>query len=94
MRSRRTKADKDAKPSQPTKGRGRGKTVELTSSAPQPGRWVDKDCNAALNVQRIGESKCRPLELCWWPDLPALTAKGKEYSGLGYKRLQDRPAEA
>ncbi|KAJ9517290.1 hypothetical protein QJQ45_009195 [Haematococcus lacustris] len=24
---------------------------------PQPGRWVDRDCNAALNMQRIGESR-------------------------------------
>ncbi|GFH30393.1 hypothetical protein HaLaN_29243 [Haematococcus lacustris] len=54
--------------------------------APQPGRWLDRDCNAALNMQRIGESKWRPLELCYWPDQGALPAKGKEYPGLGYKR--------
>ncbi|KAJ9507285.1 hypothetical protein QJQ45_006356 [Haematococcus lacustris] len=28
------------------------------------GKWVDRDCNAALNIQRAGESKWRPLELC------------------------------
>ncbi|KAJ9527906.1 hypothetical protein QJQ45_005638 [Haematococcus lacustris] len=28
------------------------------------GKWVDRDCNAALNMQRAGESKWRPLELC------------------------------
>ncbi|KAJ9523404.1 hypothetical protein QJQ45_005309 [Haematococcus lacustris] len=94
MRSKRTQADQHAKPSQPTKGRGRGKTCGsrlLSTTTRQVG---GQDCNAALNMQRIEESKWRPLELCWWPDLTALTAKGKEYSGLGYKRLQDRPAES
>ncbi|KAJ9508897.1 hypothetical protein QJQ45_028224 [Haematococcus lacustris] len=52
------------------------------------------DCNAALNMQRIGESRWRPLELCYWPDQGALPAKGKEYSGLGYKRLRDKPPKA
>ncbi|KAJ9525691.1 hypothetical protein QJQ45_003504 [Haematococcus lacustris] len=28
------------------------------------GKWVDRDCNAALNIQRAGEAKWRPLELC------------------------------
>ncbi|KAJ9510015.1 hypothetical protein QJQ45_011645 [Haematococcus lacustris] len=62
--------------------------------APQPGRWLDRDCNAALNMQRIGESKWRPLELCYWPDQGALPAKGKEYPGLGYKRVRDKPPKA
>ncbi|KAJ9531441.1 hypothetical protein QJQ45_006848 [Haematococcus lacustris] len=62
--------------------------------APQPGRWLDRDCNAALNMQRIGESKWRPLELCYCPDQGALPAKGKEYPGLGYKRLRDKPPKA
>ncbi|GFH31771.1 hypothetical protein HaLaN_30881, partial [Haematococcus lacustris] len=61
---------------------------------PQPGRWLDRDCNAALNVQRIGESRWRPLELCYWPDQGALPAKGKEYPGLGYKRLRDKLPKA
>ncbi|KAJ9514292.1 hypothetical protein QJQ45_012317 [Haematococcus lacustris] len=52
------------------------------------------DCNAALNMQRIGESRWRPLELCFWPDQGALPAKGKEYPGLGYKRLRDKPPKA
>ncbi|KAJ9522215.1 hypothetical protein QJQ45_008041 [Haematococcus lacustris] len=38
-------------------------------------------------MHRIGESRWRPLELCWWPEQGALPAKGKEYPGLGYKRL-------
>ncbi|KAJ9506882.1 hypothetical protein QJQ45_024797 [Haematococcus lacustris] len=54
--------------------------------APQPGRWLDRDCNAAFSMQRIGESKWRPLELCYWPEQGKLPAKGKEYPGLGYKR--------
>ncbi|KAJ9514178.1 hypothetical protein QJQ45_002291 [Haematococcus lacustris] len=44
--------------------------------------------------QRIGESRWRPLELCYWPDQGALPAKGKEYPGLGYKRLRDKPPKA
>ncbi|KAJ9525752.1 hypothetical protein QJQ45_003411 [Haematococcus lacustris] len=45
-------------------------------------------------MQRIGESKWRPLELCFWPEQGALPAKGKEYPGLGYKRLRDKPPKA
>ncbi|KAL6750953.1 hypothetical protein V8C86DRAFT_758078 [Haematococcus lacustris] len=57
-------------------------------------RWLDRDCIAALNMQRIGESRWRPLELCFWPDQGKLPAKGKEYPGLGYKRLRDKPPKA
>ncbi|KAJ9523333.1 hypothetical protein QJQ45_005391 [Haematococcus lacustris] len=86
-RSKRTKAE-------PTKGTGKaqGKAAK-TKPAPQAGRWLDRDCNAALNMQRIGESRWRPLELCYWPEQGALPAKGKEYPGLGYKRLRDKPAK-
>ncbi|KAJ9529222.1 hypothetical protein QJQ45_007878 [Haematococcus lacustris] len=73
---------------EPTKGKGKAAKAK---PAPQPGRWLDRDCNAALNMQRIGESKWRPLELCYWPDQGALPAKGKEYPGLGYKRVRDKP---
>ncbi|KAJ9534072.1 hypothetical protein QJQ45_002078 [Haematococcus lacustris] len=86
-RSKRTKAEQAAEPTQPTK-------AAKAKPAPQPGRWLDRDCNAALNMQRIGESRWRPLELCWWPDQTALPAKGKEYPGLGYKRLRDKPHKA
>ncbi|KAJ9508479.1 hypothetical protein QJQ45_012010 [Haematococcus lacustris] len=72
-RSKRTKAEQAAEPSQPTKGKGKAQ---------------------ALNMQRIGESRWWPLELCYWPDQPALPAKGKEYPGLGYKRLRDKPPKA
>ncbi|KAJ9522428.1 hypothetical protein QJQ45_008290 [Haematococcus lacustris] len=72
------------------KGKAQGKAAKA-KPAPQPGRWLDRDCNAALNMQRIGESRWRPLELCWWPDQGALPAKGKEYPGLGYKRMRDKP---
>ncbi|KAJ9509800.1 hypothetical protein QJQ45_011601 [Haematococcus lacustris] len=94
-RSKRTKAEQAAEPTQPTKGKGKahGKAAKA-KPAPQPGRWLDRDCNAALNMQRIGESRWRPLELCYWPDQGALPAKGKEYPGLGYKRLQDKPPKA
>ncbi|KAJ9513447.1 hypothetical protein QJQ45_005997 [Haematococcus lacustris] len=95
-RSKRTKAEPEAaEPTKPTKGKGKaqGKAAKA-KPAPQPGRWLDRDCNAALNMQRIGESKWRPLELCYWADQGALPAKGKEYPGLGYKRLRDKPPKA
>ncbi|KAJ9506802.1 hypothetical protein QJQ45_009504 [Haematococcus lacustris] len=50
--------------------------------------------SVALNMQRIGESRWRPQELCSWPDQGALPAKGKEYPGLGYKRVRDKPPKA
>ncbi|KAJ9510036.1 hypothetical protein QJQ45_011689 [Haematococcus lacustris] len=85
---------KRSKPAaEPTKGKGKGKAAKA-KPAPQPGRWLDRDCNAALNMQRIGESRWRPLELCYWPDQGALPAKGKEYHGLGYKRVRDKPPKA
>ncbi|GFH13395.1 hypothetical protein HaLaN_27723 [Haematococcus lacustris] len=49
---------------------------------------------AALRMQRIGESRWRPLELCWWPGQLKLPAKGKEYRELGYRRLLDKPPKA
>ncbi|KAJ9518266.1 hypothetical protein QJQ45_010271 [Haematococcus lacustris] len=90
-RSKRTKAELAAEPTQPTKGKGKAAKAK---PAPQPGRWLDRDCNATLNMQRIGESRWRPLELCYWPDQAALPAKGKEYPGLGYKRMRDKPPKA
>ncbi|KAJ9527923.1 hypothetical protein QJQ45_005647 [Haematococcus lacustris] len=87
-RSKRTKAEPAAEPN-----KAQGKAAKA-KPAPQPGRWLDRDCNAALNMQRIGESKCRPLELCYWPEQGKLPAKGKEYPGLGYKRVRDKPPTA
>ncbi|KAJ9510110.1 hypothetical protein QJQ45_015581 [Haematococcus lacustris] len=89
--SKRIKAEQAAEPTQPTKGKGKAANA---MPAPQPGRWVYRDCNAALNMQRIGEAKWRPLELCCWPEQGSLPAKGKEYPGLGYKRVQDKPPKA
>ncbi|KAJ9511858.1 hypothetical protein QJQ45_004544 [Haematococcus lacustris] len=49
--SKRTKAEPEAaEPTQSTK-------AAKAKPAPQPGRWLDRDCNAALNMQRIGESR-------------------------------------
>ncbi|KAJ9523430.1 hypothetical protein QJQ45_005330 [Haematococcus lacustris] len=90
-RSKRTKAEQAAEPTQPTKGKGK---AAKAIPAPQLGRWLDGDCNAALNMQRIGESRWRPLELCYWKDQGALPATCKEYPGLGYKRLRDKPPKA
>ncbi|KAJ9516390.1 hypothetical protein QJQ45_011070 [Haematococcus lacustris] len=58
------------------------------------GKWVDRDCNAALNLQRAGESKWHPLELCRWPHRGRLPALGKEYPALGFKKLRDRAPKA
>ncbi|KAJ9508412.1 hypothetical protein QJQ45_011941 [Haematococcus lacustris] len=60
--AKRTKAEPAA---EPTKGKGKASKAK---PAPQPGRWLDRDCNAALNMQRIEGSRWRPLELCYWPD--------------------------
>ncbi|KAJ9522490.1 hypothetical protein QJQ45_008222 [Haematococcus lacustris] len=92
-RSKRTKAEQAADPTQPTKDTCEGKAAKA-NPPPQPGRWLDRDCNAALNMQCIGESRWRPLELCYWPEQAALPAKSKEYPGLGYKRLRDKPPKA
>ncbi|KAJ9509907.1 hypothetical protein QJQ45_011492 [Haematococcus lacustris] len=54
------------------------------------GKWVDRDCNAALNLKRAVESKWRPLELCRWPHRGRLPAQGKEYPALGFKKLRER----
>ncbi|KAJ9523847.1 hypothetical protein QJQ45_020044, partial [Haematococcus lacustris] len=50
-RSKRTKAEQAVEPTQPTKGKGKAAKAQ---PAPQLGRWLDRDCNAALNMQRIG----------------------------------------
>ncbi|KAJ9526149.1 hypothetical protein QJQ45_009617 [Haematococcus lacustris] len=56
-RSKRTKAEQAAEPTQPTKGKGKAKgKAAKAKPAPQPGRWIDRDCNATLNVQRAGEA--------------------------------------
>ncbi|KAJ9518323.1 hypothetical protein QJQ45_010201 [Haematococcus lacustris] len=55
------------------------------------GKWVDRDCNAAHNLHRAGESKWRSLELCRWPHRARLPANGKEYLALGFKKLRDSP---
>ncbi|KAJ9530994.1 hypothetical protein QJQ45_001005 [Haematococcus lacustris] len=94
-RSKRTMVVQAAEPTQPNKGTGKGKgNAAKAKPKPQPGNWLDRDCNAALTMQRIGESRWRPLELCWWRDQAALPAKGREYPGLGYKQLQDKPPKA
>ncbi|KAJ9514094.1 hypothetical protein QJQ45_002194 [Haematococcus lacustris] len=63
--AKHSKTEQAAEPSQLTKGTGRaqGKAAKA-KPAPQAGSWVDQDCNAALNLQRIGESRWRALELC------------------------------
>ncbi|KAJ9518456.1 hypothetical protein QJQ45_018492 [Haematococcus lacustris] len=61
-RSKRTKAEQAAEPTQPAKRKGKGKgKAAKAKPAPQPGRWLDSDCNAALIMQRIRESSIFPL---------------------------------
>ncbi|KAJ9526121.1 hypothetical protein QJQ45_009605 [Haematococcus lacustris] len=57
-------------------------------------KWVDRDCNSALNLQRIGEAPWRPLELCRWQHRGAAPAKDKEYPASGFKMLRDRAPKA
>ncbi|KAJ9530189.1 hypothetical protein QJQ45_023487 [Haematococcus lacustris] len=54
--------------------------------APPEARWLDQDTNGCLNLQSIGESMQRPIELCSWKDLEALPPVGEEYQ-QGYKRV-------
>ncbi|GFH11588.1 hypothetical protein HaLaN_07109 [Haematococcus lacustris] len=71
------------------------RTSRLHQATPKDlGKWVDRDCNATLNLQRAGESKWRPLELCRWQQRARLPAKGKEYPALGFKKLRDRAPKA
>ncbi|KAL6749865.1 hypothetical protein V8C86DRAFT_3031586 [Haematococcus lacustris] len=58
------------------------------------GKWVDRDCNVALNLQRAGESKWRPLELCRWQYRGRLPAQGKEYPALGFKMRREQAPKA
>ncbi|KAJ9510922.1 hypothetical protein QJQ45_027850 [Haematococcus lacustris] len=57
--------------------------------APPWGRWLDRDTNGCLNLQRIGESMQRPLELCSYEGLEAQPPVGEEYQ-QGYKLVNDR----
>ncbi|KAJ9506158.1 hypothetical protein QJQ45_002435 [Haematococcus lacustris] len=57
-------------------------------------RCTHSSIRAGFEVQRIGESRWRPLELCWWPEQGKVPAKGKEYPGLRYKRVLDKPPKA
>ncbi|KAJ9510320.1 hypothetical protein QJQ45_015774 [Haematococcus lacustris] len=68
--------------------------MQAQATPGDPGKWVDRDCNAALNLQRAGESKWRPLELCRWQHRARLPAQGKEYPALGFKKLRDRAPKA
>ncbi|KAJ9525533.1 hypothetical protein QJQ45_003080 [Haematococcus lacustris] len=76
------------------KRKGSDKKRKASRSAQGKQRQDRRDGWATRQRQRIGESRWRPLELCFWPDQGALPAKGKEYPGLGYKRLRDKPPKA
>ncbi|KAJ9526028.1 hypothetical protein QJQ45_009440 [Haematococcus lacustris] len=67
---------------------GQGQAVKEVI-APPWGRWLDRDTNGCLNLQRIGESMQRPLELCSYKGFEALPPVGKEYQQR-YKRVNDQ----
>ncbi|KAJ9514299.1 hypothetical protein QJQ45_012308 [Haematococcus lacustris] len=69
-------------------------TVHASAGPRTPPAKQREERRAEWNTQRRQESRWRPLELCFWPDQGALPAKGKEYPGLGYKRLRDKPPKA
>ncbi|KAJ9520323.1 hypothetical protein QJQ45_030209 [Haematococcus lacustris] len=75
------------------RARARARLPKPSQHHSQAGGWTGTAMQH-LNMQRIGESKWRPLELCYWPDQGALPAKGKEYPGMGFKRLRDKPPKA
>ncbi|KAJ9509200.1 hypothetical protein QJQ45_001480 [Haematococcus lacustris] len=82
--AKRTKAEQAAPTcTQPTKGKGQAKCKAAKAKpALQPGWGVDRDCNAALNMQRTGENKCRSMKLV------CLSCQPKEYPDLGCKWLK------
>ncbi|KAJ9526981.1 hypothetical protein QJQ45_025308 [Haematococcus lacustris] len=57
--------------------------------APPWGRWLDRDTNGCLYLQRIGKSVQRPLELCSYEGLEALPPVGDQYQQR-YKLVNDR----
>ncbi|KAJ9528653.1 hypothetical protein QJQ45_020370 [Haematococcus lacustris] len=75
---------------QPAKRSKRTK-AEPGAAEPTKGKGKGKAAKAKPAPQ---PGRWRPLELCYWPDQGALPAKGKEYPGLGYKRLRDKPPKA
>ncbi|KAJ9528081.1 hypothetical protein QJQ45_005726, partial [Haematococcus lacustris] len=85
-RSKRTKAEQAAESTQPTKGEGKGKgKAAKAKQAPQPG--------SAEHAAHWGE-QVAPIGDVLVANQAALPAKGKEYPGLGYKRLQDKPPKS
>ncbi|KAJ9534593.1 hypothetical protein QJQ45_022187 [Haematococcus lacustris] len=58
--------------------------AELQAWSCSVGRWLDRDTNGCLNLQRIGERMQRSLELCSYEGLEASPTVGTEYQ-QGYK---------
>ncbi|KAJ9530560.1 hypothetical protein QJQ45_012501 [Haematococcus lacustris] len=81
-------------PSTPQPAKRSKRTKAEPAAEPTKGKGKGKAAKPAPQPGSIGESRWRPLELCYWPDQAALPAKGKEYPGLGYKRLRDKPPKA
>ncbi|GFH21686.1 hypothetical protein HaLaN_19041 [Haematococcus lacustris] len=58
--------------------------LQWCHAAPPWGRWLDRDTYGCLNLQRIGESMQRPIELCSYEGY-----EGDEYQ-QGFKLVNDR----
>ncbi|KAJ9515720.1 hypothetical protein QJQ45_002641 [Haematococcus lacustris] len=81
--AKRTKAQQAAEPTEPTKGEGKAKgRAANTKLPPQPG---------SAQHAAHWEEQVAPTGAVLAAALPA---KGKEYQGLGYKRLRDKPPKA
>ncbi|KAJ9515465.1 hypothetical protein QJQ45_016452 [Haematococcus lacustris] len=68
---------------------GKGKPVYTPLPCQPPSRWLDRDTNAVLSLQHVGDGRRRPLKLCRWPGLQALCCPGTK----AYKLLSKRAHE-
>ncbi|KAJ9512783.1 hypothetical protein QJQ45_029013 [Haematococcus lacustris] len=66
-----------------------GRKLTATSDYDPATHIAVGDTNGCLNLQRIGESRQRPIELCHWKDREVLPPIGKEYQQR-YKLVNDR----
>ncbi|KAJ9509217.1 hypothetical protein QJQ45_001482 [Haematococcus lacustris] len=102
MKGKKRKGAKEPKQPNPKQPKPKGKPDDLGWVGPvsPQGRALKErlkeaaNCNAALNLQRAGEAKWRPLELCRWQHRGRLPAQGKEYPALGFKKLRERATKA
>ncbi|KAJ9527432.1 hypothetical protein QJQ45_025702 [Haematococcus lacustris] len=72
----------------PPAKRSKSTNAEQAAAPSQPTKGKGKAKGKAAKSKPAPQpGRWPPLELCWWPEQAALPAKGKEYPGLGYKRM-------